>query len=190
MAINPPSDIVFDVARAADPARYQNAVEKLAKTHAGGEAAAFSEVLSSVDKPAQAQGVRFDRHSALADMRSGESAEKSATSAAKKTYRDFESFFLQSLFQLMLPQDGSSIYGKGTAGEFWKSLFAENLGKELADAGGIGVADQLLASRSQASRRVAEVEGSASDWARNLPSLDRQFPGFLNDRVTARADDV
>lgn len=190
MAINPPSDIVLDVARAADPTRYQSAVEKLAKTHAGGEAVAFSEVLASVDRPAQVQGVRFDRTSALADMRHGEAAEKSATSAAQKSYRDFESFFLQSLFQLMLPQDGASIYGKGTAGEFWKSLFAENLGKELSEAGGIGVADQLLAGRSRALRHVSDTQGSAQAWASNLPSLDPRFPGFLNDGAAAGADDV
>ncbi|MGE0211647.1 MAG: rod-binding protein [Parvibaculaceae bacterium] len=181
MAINPPSDIVLDVARAADPARYQNAVEKLSKLHPEAETVAFSEVLSSVDRPAETQAVRFDRNSALADMRHSDAAnDRAATDGVRKTYRDFESFFLQSLFQLMLPQDGSSIYGKGTAGEFWKSLFAENLGKELSNAGGIGVADQLLAGRLG---QKAEAEGSARVWASNLPSLDPRFPGFLNDKA-------
>ena len=45
MSITPPSDIVMDVARAADPARYQEATAKLSQTLAH-----FGKLLAEKDR--------------------------------------------------------------------------------------------------------------------------------------------
>jgi hypothetical protein len=47
MSITPPSDIVLDVARAADPARYQDAVAKLSQPGSAG-ATAFADAARDV----------------------------------------------------------------------------------------------------------------------------------------------
>nr|WP_281375067.1 rod-binding protein [Methylobacterium fujisawaense] len=46
----------------------------------------------------------------------------------------------------MLPQGASAVYGKGNAGAIWKSMLAEQLGAQLAKAGGIGIARMIEAS--------------------------------------------
>jgi Rod binding domain-containing protein len=57
-----------------------------------------------------------------------------------KPYRDFEAFVLQSFVQSMLPNEAEDVFGRGTAGAMWKGLLAEQLGKQLARSGGIGIA--------------------------------------------------
>ena len=51
---------------------------------------------------------------------------------------------LQTFIQTMLPKDAEAVYGKGMAGDMWKSLLAEQLGDAMAERGGIGIADRVL----------------------------------------------
>ena len=37
-----------------------------------------------------------------------------------------------------------SVYGKGMAGDMWKSLLAEQLATVMADRGGIGIAEKVM----------------------------------------------
>jgi hypothetical protein len=173
MAINPPSDIVLDVARAADPTRYQAAVEKLAKLSDASRSRGFSEVLGTVDESAASGGLRPEPVNGAVNLRGRlQAPEVRARDEGRGAFQQFEAFFLQNFVQMMLPRDASNVYGSGTAGEFWKSLLAENLGKSLAESGGVGIADRLLKER---------FEGSAATWASNLPSLDPRFPSLLRD---------
>ncbi|ALN74133.1 rod-binding protein [Aureimonas sp. AU20] len=55
----------------------------------------------------------------------------------------FESFVLRSFVESMLPQQNTSFFGTGTAGQIWKSMLAERIGDEMAASGGIGIADML-----------------------------------------------
>ena len=69
--------------------------------------------------------------------------------------RDFEAFVLQSFIEAMLPEASENVFGKGIAGETWKSMLAETLAKQLSLSGQTGIA-QRLASASPA-RSAGEV---------------------------------
>lgn len=64
-----------------------------------------------------------------------------------KAYRDFEAFILQTFVQEMLPDKSQALFGKGIAGDSWRSMLAEKIARNVADAGGIGIAEQLAGAR-------------------------------------------
>lgn len=76
----------------------------------------------------------------------------------------FEGFVLRSFVEEMLPSESSGYFGTGTAGSIWRSMLAEQIGNELAESGGIGIA-KLLASRGEGAA-VAAAEAT-----RNAPEL-------------------
>ncbi|MBA3447830.1 MAG: rod-binding protein, partial [Pseudaminobacter sp.] len=56
----------------------------------------------------------------------------------------FESMVLQTFIQNMLPKDAENVYGKGVAGDMWKSMLAGQLADVMAERGGIGIADRVI----------------------------------------------
>lgn len=145
MSVQPPSDIVLDVARAADPARYQEAVTRLAQ----GSPATFTDALGDAAKragiPALAQP------SADAVLTRFRTAATLAAPGHKGTpAQQFEAFILQSFVESMLPQGASAVFGKGNAGSIWRSMLAEQLGTQLAKGGGIGIARMIGAAHPDA----------------------------------------
>ena len=133
MSIQTATDIILDVVKAADPAVAQRAEAML-------EAA-------SARKSERAAATPAFEHQLLA------SSDKSAISVATdgnaapdrtfETYQKFEAMILQSFIGDMLPKDSEQLYGKGTAGEIWKGMMAEQLGAALAKGGGIGIAARM-----------------------------------------------
>ncbi len=121
MAISPSSDIVLDVARAAEPASIDAARAELARRRNVSAAAnsAFP----------------------IGDMRNTVAGE---TKAAPETFVRFEAMVLQTFVQSMLPKQTEAVYGNGMAGEMWQSLLAQQLGDVMANRGGIGIADSIL----------------------------------------------
>lgn len=133
MSIQTATDIILDVVKAADPAMAQRAEAML-------EAA-------SARKSERAAATPAFEHQLLA------SADQSAISVLSdnpavpdkklETYQRFEAMILQSFIGDMLPKDSEQLYGKGTAGEIWKGMMAEQLGAALAKGGGIGIAARM-----------------------------------------------
>ena len=115
----------MDVARAADPAAVEAARSALAANRA---AAAV-----------QATGSGFTERLSAFRADAGERPD-----AVPKSYQHFEAMVLQTFIQNMLPKNTESVYGKGMAGDMWKSLMAEQLSKSMAARGGIGIASRLL----------------------------------------------
>lgn len=151
MAITPASDIVLDVARAADPERYRAAVERLQRLRATAEASnpqasGFSVALAS-SGPRPDVGARAQPRRQL------------------DAYGRFEAFVLQSFMQSMLPQNASKVYGKGIAGEFWRSMLAEKMAEELARSGQVGIARQLEAASRNAQNVVEAAAAPAAPAA-------------------------
>ena len=116
MAIKPPSDLVLDVSRAADPLEYRASVEKLRNAQSA---------VRAVNQVAN------------------------GNSFAQLTNAD------GTTSQPLFTTDTPSVSGKGQAGEFWKSMMAESMAKEMADHGGIGVAKMLENNQQM---RQANVE--------------------------------
>lgn len=146
MSVQPPSDIVLDVARAADPTRYQAAVTKLTQGSPGTFADALGAAsVGGAGVPAAAQAnidsvlTRFRTAATLPNPR------------AKGTPpQEFEAFVLQTFIESMLPQNATAVFGKGNAGSIWKSMMAEQIGAQIAKAGGIGIARMLEAAHPPA----------------------------------------
>lgn len=135
MAISPPSDIVLDVARAAGPADIAEARAALAK-RAGGASAPFSvgetPTLSrtAMDKTGAGDATKFKR---------------------------FEAMVLQTFIQNMMPKDTEGVYGKGLAGDMWKSQMAEHIADVMAERGGIGIARSMLADHYLDGKRKVPI---------------------------------
>nr|WP_292559494.1 rod-binding protein [Mesorhizobium sp.] len=143
MAISPPSDIVMDVARAADPADIETARAALAK-RVGGAAGTFSlDTAASVDAGSILSRATADKAAA-------------ATDPANK-FKKFEAMVLQTFIQNMLPKDTEGVYGKGLAGDMWKSQLAERVADVMAERGGIGIAKSMLADHYLEGKRVVPV---------------------------------
>lgn len=131
MAIAPPSDLVLDVVRAADPQDMKLAaakLQRLAKT-AGATAADGTGFKTAID---------YTRASTTRET-SAQTPVFGAQSPAQK----FEAMVLTQFVETMLPDDASSVFGEGNTGEIWKSMMAEQIANQLAASGGIGIAGLL-----------------------------------------------
>ena len=140
MSIQPPSDIILDVARAADPARLQLGASKLqADTNSIG---AFDTFIKAAGRQAEPSGAS-PRLTAPTD-RMTSIMPHGASNSTRQTYQAFEAFLLQTMIGSMLPAKAEQSYGKGTAGSVWKSMMAEHLANGIAKAGGVGIARMLV----------------------------------------------
>jgi peptidoglycan hydrolase FlgJ len=147
VAITPPTDIVLDVARAADPEKYRAAVERLARLRGSAPA-------SEPFNPAPVQAATTKAPDAsdprTTVTRSVQSSIGNGADRRLDVYGQFEAFVLQTFVQSMLPKNATSVFGSGTAGEVWKSMLAEKMGGELARSGQVGIARRLVAGPTPA----------------------------------------
>lgn len=167
MAISPPGDLVLDVVRAADPAKVREAHRNLLEKSTAGTSTAFD---LAAGRPVGA------------DVRAGD------TESVPQSYRDFEAMVLQTFIQSMLPKDATNTFGEGTAGDMWKGMMAEQLGRALSEGGGIGIARQLAedARRNQQMAQPAETSAGDVNFASRL--VQQIQMGFLRD--TAMSTDA
>ena len=186
----PSVDIVLDVARAADPERYREAVQRLTELRsAAAETPAASTPASSITEQRPAPFARTIEANTTVRQ------EPARPRARLNAYGQFEAFLLQTFVQSMLPKNAANVYGKGTAGEVWRSMLAERIGEQLAKSGQVGIADRLASSVRQPSlaseaapgvgvapaaaagpqpQVTAEAAAAATAWAASTePSTDR-----------------
>ena len=158
MAINPPSDLVMDVARAADPQAYRMAAERLRAPSASATMVASA-----------AGGLTRDNFASFSDsLAAGISVRPDAQNAANPAYRKFEAFMLQSFVQSMFTSDTTATFGKGIAGEYWKSMMAEAMANKMADGGGVGIAKLLEEQAARNGRADAPTTLALGDVIDNL----------------------
>ena len=176
MAISPPSDLILDVVRAADPAEVQQAQAKLKASRAAFAAtslaeagAGFGMALDVISTPAAKAGLGNPELSK--DM-----------SKMPEEYQKFEASILQSFITSMLPSDSEQVYGKGSAGEFWKSMMAEQIAGGMSKNGGIGLAEQMYSqalARSEGAIVNPTTDESDRDRAmRMITDFERQVLGL------------
>ncbi|WP_319532052.1 rod-binding protein [uncultured Cohaesibacter sp.] len=147
MAISIPSDLVLDVVRAADPVEQQNATMRLGTSSSltstsaelasveaalkGDEQKDFKNTYSSIARPAF-----------LTDEVSGSTRYNMSPNRSDLGVK-FEAMLLSQFLGEMLPRDSEAFFGKGTAGEIWRSMMVEQLGDQLARSNAVGLADYL-----------------------------------------------
>lgn len=141
MSISPPTDIVLDVARAAEPGRYQEAAAKLSAPGAT-DPAAFGDAYRMAG---QSSHMPIDARGALTALQTDNAV--SGAGKAGDPYKQFEAFVLRQFVETMMPSKANAVFGKGNAGGIWKSMLADQVGTQIAKAGGLGIAKMLETAR-------------------------------------------
>ncbi|SIQ02127.1 Rod binding protein [Rhizobium sp. RU35A] len=161
MAISPPSDLVMDVLRAADPTEVQAAQAKLKANRAAFAATS----LASADKGFAVTVDRIDQTGTRASLHRAEGADKAAK--MPEEYRKFEASVLQTFVNSILPSDSEQVYGKGSAGEFWKSMMSEQIANQISKSGGVGIAEQVYSQSLQKLRNEGELNARTDETERS-----------------------
>ena len=141
MAISPPSDIVLDVASAADPAAVRAATARLAKLAADPAASAedFGKAMAAARAaPKPVASAVSPLHPTIGTMQTM----TRAVHGKSDVYQKFEAVLLQNFVESMLPKDDELFGDKNSAGAY-RSMMAEQLATQLSKAGGIGIAKSV-----------------------------------------------
>jgi Rod binding domain-containing protein len=155
MMVTPTPDVVLDVLEAADPAAQRAATAKLdaLKSPDAGFAAAMDGEISksaATSRTAVGQSTATAAPSEPVSPNAAAPVQVIKASSPTDVYRKFEAFVLQVFVETMLPKQSEDLFGKGTAGTVWRSMMAEQLGNQLAQGKGIGIAKQLAAAHPAA----------------------------------------
>ncbi|RYC32363.1 flagellar biosynthesis protein FlgJ [Lichenibacterium minor] len=169
MSIAPPSDIILDVAQAADPRRLQAATTKLntMATSSGGQAVDFHALLASAAAPKPAAAASpgpttlFQGHAGTA-------------ASTLSPYQKFEAVLLQTFVQEILPKD-DKLFGDAASADAYRGMMAEQLANQLARSGRIGIARMIEKAHgpgSTASAAAHAVTGAAPAAAADTGGQD------------------
>lgn len=147
MSLNLSSDLLLDVANAANPASARAAAQRLAafspKYNAPQTASAahlsFPELVMPMRAPAKAH-TPADAPQLAATRKLGD--------PMANAMAQFERVVTQSFVEAMFPKNANALFGQGYAGQVWKSFMAEAIAGETAQAGGLGLARSLIPDAS------------------------------------------
>ncbi len=173
MSIKPVSDIVLDVANAADPIQSVAATEKLARLRALEDApdSGFTAVLGAAKASSEAKGAaQADLLSQISVISTGSARTLAAVDARTKAYKGLEQLVLQGLVENMLPKDAGNVFGHGTAGDIWRSMLAEQLAAQIGKFVDLGLAKAGSRAAGAGAAGVQASQGSRS------PGPDAVFP--------------
>ncbi len=150
------SDLIVDVARAADPERASAMAQRLA----GLDPASVSSP-PSFSSAVSAAAASTNRTAASAAGFGGALINSASTEAAriKGARQQFEATLLNSFVSEMMPQDATSSYGGGYAGDMWRSLLAQKMSDEIAKSGVLGIASRVFDNGH--SPALAKLESAA-----------------------------
>lgn len=139
MAIKPVTDIVLEVAMAADPARAQAAKQKLLDF---GDASlgSFKDVLSAQAPSAlRPFSGRWSPEAEARFFSAPTGAAVSGKGGMDEAKRGLETMMAKMMVETMLPKDGGQFFGKDNAGGVWRSMLADKLAAELTKGKGLGI---------------------------------------------------
>ncbi|WOJ88664.1 rod-binding protein [Methylocapsa polymorpha] len=141
MSIKPVSDIVLDVAKAADPIKSLAVTEKLARLQASDEAldSGFSNVLGAAAGSVETKAAQTDLLSQMSHIGAGSFRTLAPVDARTKAYKGLEQLVLQSLVETMLPKDAGDVFGHGSAGDIWRSMLADQLAAQIGKSIDLGL---------------------------------------------------
>lgn len=196
MAISTKTDIVLGVSLAADPLKYMEAMERLRQLDPG-QGGDFSSVLSE-------QGAHGRNAGSTGDLSQGAGPEdalgtgpqvptpaqapvRRKASGPKDVYGQLEAFVMQTFIQSMLPKDATAVFGKGTAGEVWRSMMAEKMGAEAARSGKLGIASRLAKAHLNSGLTAREAQPVPAPLASTIKSAPTDLARAPNALANALA---
>ena len=164
MSINPPTDLVLDVVRAANPARHREATARLTQGMTEGVSTVgrgdFAAILAKTDATPPAPTVALPARTA-------------SPASAAEAYEAFEGLALATMIDAALPES-KALFGEGPGADVWKSMLAEQIGLQMARVGGIGLAEQLASSAA-----LPDVAGGEAAGALLRAQMDRAMAETL-----------
>ncbi len=168
MAFNPRTDVVLEVASAADPSRASLAAERL-NALAGSNAPA-ADFAANLDRAAASASAARAPLSNGADARSRLSQAPGGPDKLHQAKTQFEAMMLSSFVGEMLPKDTAEVFGQGMAGDMWRSMLAEQVSMQIAKSGKLGLARRLFATHEVAphSGHVGEAAKAAGESAAQM----------------------
>jgi len=140
MSIQPPSDIVLDVARNADAdlaATAARRLEALASTQAS-DHPNFVATLEGVSP--KLSHVGDANPTKLRQASRPQNGWFNGVARGKEVAQQFEATVLSAFVNEAMPKN--AYYGQGTAGEIWKSMLSDQIAHQLAKSGSLGIAPQ------------------------------------------------
>ncbi len=179
MSIAPPSDIVLDVAQAADPLKVQAATAKLATMASGvGTNVDFASLLQSQSKSSSATASATTTSPTVPYGRGHQMETKPAS-----PYQKFEAVVLQSFMQSILPKD-SDLFGDQFSADAYRSMMSEQLAAQVAKSGRLGIAHAIEAKENATHHVVttgphmaaSPIIGAAQPSATTTSSADAHVP--------------
>jgi peptidoglycan hydrolase FlgJ len=163
MAFNPRSDVVLEVLNAADPSRASLAADRLAAL--GGAGAPAPDFAADLDKAAAAKAASPLPIAGMADARARLAQMSEPPDKAAGAKVDFEAMMLNSFIGELLPKDASDVFGQGAAGDAWRSMLTEQISRQIAKSGALGLSRRLFATHEGASREVPTRVAQTNDAA-------------------------
>jgi Rod binding domain-containing protein len=174
MAFNPRTDVVLEVASAADPSRATLAAQRLnALACPNAPTADFAADLDRAAPPGSEPTAPLAN---AADARSRLAEAEGGPDKTRQAKTQFEAMMLNSFVSELLPKDTGEVFGQGTAGDMWRSMLAEQVSTQIAKSGKLGLARRLFATHEVASHpgRIGEaaktVGQSAAQMSANVLS--------------------
>lgn len=140
MAVDFPSDLILDVARAADPARAKSVAARLSGASAGDDAALVIADATKIGKN-------------LSRVHQGRKPEEAA--------KEFEALLVANMVKDMMggSETDESFFGGGLSGDVWKSMLAEQIAGQVVKSADFGVADKIAKFFVRDGEDIAAVAG-------------------------------
>lgn len=145
MSVQPLSDIILDVANAADPVKVAAVKQRLAEASGGDFAALLGGAERALPSGGWSSSAKASFFSAPTGARIIE-----ANAGPDEAKRGLETLVAKMMVESMLPKEGGATFGKGTAGNVWRSMLADRLATELTRGKGLGLLRDVSLTRSVA----------------------------------------
>ena len=174
MAFNPRTDVVLEVASAADPSRATLAAQRL--NALAGSNAPTADFAANLDRAAAAGSATTAPLANAADARSRLAEAQGGPDKTRQAKTQFEAMMLNSFVSELLPKDTGEVFGQGMAGDMWRSMLVEQVSTQIAKSGKLGLARRLFATHEVASYpgRIGEaaktVGAAAAQMSANILS--------------------
>lgn len=177
MAINPPSDIIADVIAAADPQRAASVEARLKSIASARPAEAFETVVEKTRPFVRGQEIARTPARVAA-------APSDDASRRKQAMVEFEGNILGFLVKELLPKDQAAVAGGGQAGEMWRSMLADQVGKQIAKSGVLHLHERLFRTHPLAETprqgkvvRAAQMSAEALSTSLRLEAASTRAAG-------------